>query len=204
MQPPPPDVQDDANELFNQHWQIYHESTHNPSPTPVTLRRRDLDAWSNRGESIKYVVAEKNDGARASVLFGRTNNTKEECYTVLVQRNREMLLLPTKHVDADLFDGTLLDGEWMEDGSFRIFDVVSSKGYSKKKKTFTERLKEADRKLKLARPDGWSWDVKVFWPLSAIGTLQAKIQEGVLGRSDGLIFMPINDPITTGRAENMK
>ena len=204
MESPTLEIQEDANGLFNQLWQIYHESTHNPSPTPVTLRRRDLDAWSNRGEALKYVVAEKNDGARASVLFGRTNNTKEECYTVLIQRNREMVMLPTAYADEDLFDGTLLDGEWMESGAFRIFDVVSSKGYSKKKKTFPERLKEAERIIKLARPDGWSWDVKTFWPLSAVGKLQERIQQGALGRSDGLIFMPINDPITTGRAENMK
>ena len=92
----------------------------------------------------------------------------------------------------------------MESGAFRIFDVVTSKGYSKKKKTFPDRLKEAERIIKLARPDGWSWDVKTFWPLSTVGKLQERIQQGALGRSDGLIFMPVNDPITTGRAENMK
>ena len=45
-------------------------------------------------------------------------------------------------VDADLGEGTLIDGELMPDGSFRIFDAVCVGGYDLKSYPFEERLRD--------------------------------------------------------------
>ena len=116
-------MEDDAKELYNMLWQLPERSSHNPSPNPVTLMRANLAA---PGEW----VAEKNDGERVNLLFGRTEDTEEE-YCFLVRRNRSMVEV---HATApeQAYDGTLLDGEWMGD-RILVFDAVVVAGYSKRR-----------------------------------------------------------------------
>ena len=192
----------DANAFFNELWSINFQATHNPSPTPVTLQRDDLKKDTFK---TSYVVAEKNDGERASLLFARTDDNQGKNYCVLILRNREMIELELVSLDENLFDGTLLDGEWMpSSGHFRIFDALVVMGYDKKSNTFLSRLSDAEKSMASFTPTNWSIDVKKFYPLSNLYQLSQNIQDGKLGKCDGLIFMPLNDAVVTGRATNIK
>ena len=195
-------IKRDANSFFNELWNISFQATHNPSPTPVTLQRDDLKKQDFKST---YVVAEKNDGERASLLFARTDDNQSENYCVLILRNREMIKLDLVTLDENLFDGTLLDGEWMpSEGHFRIFDALVVMGYDKKTKPFLSRLSDAEKSIISFSPTNWSIDIKKFYPLSDLYNLSQRIQNGTLGKCDGLIFMPLRDPVVTGRATNIK
>jgi len=194
-------IQVDANAFFNDLWQIPSHASHNPSPTPVTLRRQDLNAWKK--PYTKHLVTEKSDGERVTLLFGRTDDIKEEPYAVLFRRNRDILYLPVSNVNDELYDGTMLDGEWLGT-HFRIFDVVAVKGFSKKKNPFPERLNDAKVILTEFTPNGWTVDVKTFYAVDQLSVLQSDIDEGKKGKCDGLIFMPVDDAVTMGRAHNIK
>jgi hypothetical protein len=198
---PPHHIRVDADSFFNDLWELPSHATHNPSPTPVTLRRSDLKEWKPPFDT--HLVSEKSDGERVSILFGRTDDFKEESYIILFRRNRETRVLPVSKVSDTLFNGTLLDGEWIGN-HFRIFDVMAIEGFNKKEKPFPERLQCAKQIIKEFAPVGWTIDVKEFVPLHDLSVLQSKIEAGNKGECDGLIFMPVEDSVTTGRAVNIK
>lgn len=194
-------LQRDANEFFNVLWGLKPNATHNPSPTPVTIRKEDLRLWA---QPFAHVVAEKTDGERAALMFARTEYS-EQPYIALIRRNRDISFLEVKHVDDSLYNGTLLDGEWIPSSKhYRIFDTVVYCGFNKKDKPFTERLDVANMALSRIQTRGWTVDAKKFYELSDLTVLQEKINSGVTGTTDGFIFMPKNDPIVTGRATNIK
>jgi len=191
----------DANEFFNALWGLKPTAVHNPSPTPVTIRKEDLSSWT---KPFRHLVAEKTDGERASLLFARTEYS-DEPYVVLIRRNRQLIFVDVGHVNDSLYNGTLLDGEWVDDSKhYRAFDLVVYEGYNKKKKPFTERLETAKEAISHFVPKNWTVDVKPFYELNDLHKLQEQIERGNRGKTDGFIFMPKNDPIVTGRADNIK
>jgi hypothetical protein len=190
----------DANSFFNDLWGLRPDATHNPSPNPTTLLKSDLTTWT----SPKHVVAEKTDGERAALLFARTEDS-DVPYIALIHRNRNVTFLETKHVDSTLYDGTLLDGEWIpEQKHYRIFDTIVYRGYNKKRVGFLERLRLGKLVKDYVVPEAWSMDTKKFYELKDLKTLGHKISTGAMGKTDGLIFMPKDDSVVTGRAANIK
>ena len=186
-------MEDDAKELYNMLWRSQ-RSSHNPSPNPVTLRRANLAAPGDW-------VAEKNDGERVNLLFGRTEDTDEE-YCFLVRRNRTMVQVNATAAPEGTYDGTLLDGEWMGD-RILVFDAVVVAGYSKRKKPFSARLAAARDFLGSVSMEGISVSVKAFVPVREIARLVKDIKAGTKGKCDGLVFMPEKDWVATGRAQNI-
>lgn len=212
--------------LFNSLWGLPVSASHNPSPTPVTLTREDLSSWK---KPWKYVVSEKTDGERATLLLGKRNtwvaktsrstgktyyHNKEtnetswkkpnENYMVLVRRNREIIEMDyNMAVPNDLFDGTMFDGEWIKE-TFVIFDTIAVKGDSVKNESFEERLNVAKELLPSIVTSGWNLHVKKFYDCEDLQTLCAQIKEGKKGKTDGLIFMPKFEAVSTGRSWNMK
>jgi hypothetical protein len=216
----------DKQIFFNQLWGLQPSAAHNPSPTPITLTRENLHGWK---KAQKHVIAEKTDGERGTLLLGRseiwqprvsrssgrtyyynkeTNNTSwekpNEKYIVIVRRNREMIEMDYNlSVPEDLFQGTMFDGEWLQD-TFIIFDTIAVKGKSVKDLPFSERLGAAKRVVQSIVTSGWNMYIKKFYEFSELDALCQQIEDGTKGKTDGLIFMPKMDPVSTGRSTNIK
>ncbi len=200
----------DANQMYNQLWGISSFAKHNPAPTPITLRREDIAILSN------YLVAEKNDGERLMLLIAATEDGVE--YSAGIPRNKcplscQLTVNTTKNEttvrvvdkDIDLYNGTLLDGEWVAGTQeYVVFDAVVAGGYSVRKRSFEERLAFAKSIVQHINTNGWSIRVKDFVPLSKISELNKGIQDGKRGKCDGLVFVNRAAPVTTGRSVHTK
>lgn len=191
----------DAQQLYNELWGKSTDATHFIAPTPVSLERTHLGRLTET-----HLVTEKSDGERHMLLVGIPPGD-DDAYVVLVPRNRRLkhtgtlpgvssqVRLPfSPEVDADLGEGTLLDGELMPDGSFRVFDAVCIGGYDLKTYDFEGRLRLATPAVEcLSRILPCS--VKRFYPVSEA----TKVLNDAKGPCDGLIFMPKACPVRTGR-----
>ena len=197
----------DALHLYNQLWGIAKFARHNPAPNPVTLRRNDLTRLHD------FVVGEKNDGERCLLLFGATQDSDEE-YVVAVNRKKLMMTVAVKVADPkldclehkiDLYDGTLLDGEWVPSKqTFVVFDCVVAGGYSLRKRPLDDRLRAAAQVCACLAPNGFQIEVKTFVPVSQLKTLYRDIESGGKGACDGLIFVDKSAGIGTGRSPQLK
>lgn len=191
----------DAQQLYNELWGKSTDASHFIAPTPVSLERNHLGRLSET-----HLVTEKSDGERHMLLVGVPPG-EDNAYVVLVPRNRRLkrvgmlagdsasVKLPfSPSVDADLGEGTLIDGELMPDGSFRVFDAVCVGGYDLKSYPFEERLRLSAPAV-ACMASVLPCSVKQFHPVSEA----ARVLEEAQGPCDGLIFMPKACPVKTGR-----
>ena len=132
---------------------------------------------------------------------------EDDAYAVLVPRNRSLRHMGTipagssqvrlpfsSEVEADLGEGTLLDGELMPDGSFRVFDAVCIGGYDLKTYHFEERLRLAAPALACLSKI-LPCSMKQFFHVSEA----QRVLSNAVGPCDGLILMPKECPVRTGR-----
>ena len=199
-------MEEDAQELYNCLWEEAEGKRHFIAPTPVSLERRHLGKLQST-----HVVAEKSDGERVMWLLGRREDTGKP-YSVLVRRDRSVTPLHCTLGDTDvvlpvgsyggaknIFDGTLLDGEWMP-GGIIVFDAVVVAGYSLKEMDFKTRLSTASALLPLLAPNlSVNVCVKSFYEVSRAAQVYAEFSRD--GVCDGLILMPKYDGVRKGRHE---
>ena len=199
------DIIEDARTFHNMLWGIGIHCTHIPVPTPVSLMRKHLGAL----EDQSYVVAEKNDGKRKQLLLGSTEDDGKP-YAVFIDRAWNLDV--QQHVEprsaheffkkGDVFDGTLFDGEWMPEvngwPTFVVFDAVAVCGYNMKKKPFMTRLAIARDTINGLEMKGVRLCVKAWHPVSETSTVWQRQKQ-----ADGLVFMPLSDPVQTGRHNRM-
>jgi hypothetical protein len=197
----------DAQQLYNGLWGYASHTSHFIASTPVSLERRHLTDISSQS----HVVGEKNDGERKLLLVGAPENNEELPYIAFVNRARKISLVarcseegisaktqfPNKTHTVDLCDGTLLDGELMPSGTFIVFDCVVAGGYDTKKMPFQDRLRVASSCTK-ALGEYLPCEIKRFYPLEQA----TNVLENPTGPCDGLILMPQEDPVQTGRHDN--
>ena len=207
--PCPDAIVADAQEFYNILWKINPYAKHNPVPKPITVRKANLPSLTS-----DYVVSEKNDGERFCLMVAQT--AEEEMYSVSIDGKRHIATCPmlienpvltVKDRRMNLYNGTLLDGEWIsngDEGEFVVFDCVVAGGFNARKRPFHDRLELAKLIVAAIQPVGWSIRVKTFYPSSYIMELWGKIQKGEMGRCDGLIFVSKILEITTGTTEGTK
>ena len=143
MQPSPfgvdsPIAMEEIRDRIRRSWGFQQRLTHNPSPNPVSLLRKDLPALF----AEEYVAAEKTDGVRYLLVLGRFSGSKRP-FAVLVSRALAMFQLEV-HAPSELFRGSVFDGELVWDDKlarqcFLAFDVVSIAGRSTRRRNFHER-----------------------------------------------------------------
>lgn len=199
----------DAQSLYNSLWGYPIHTKHFIAPTPVSLERKHLGNLLNT-----HLVAEKNDGERCLLLVGFPEIAHEDAYIVFVNRSRALTAVarPADEIHAstyfrssdepqaiELSNGTLLDGELMHDGSFVIFDCVAAGGYDTKSTTsFQDRLRIARDCCKALQPF-LTCRVKRFFPMDQC----TSVLENPSGPADGLVLMPADEVVRTGRHETM-
>lgn len=116
---------------------VYKESTNVKSifgnrggPIPVTLCR-NLTRESVKtlySPDLMYLYTYKSDGLRHLLVLCRTT-VHEQPIAMLVDRSGSgVFILPNVDAPAELYNGTVLDGELVTGGSFLVFDCLSVSG----------------------------------------------------------------------------
>lgn len=203
-------MEDDARRLANQLWGIAPWSRHSPVPTPVSMSREDVPMVL-RG----YLVAAKTDGERCTLVLGAPEGPgAAPGYAFRFDRagratrvrawGARPVRIPGVAEAADLFEGTLLDCEYMADrGELVVLDCVALCGYDAKGlASFPRRLalaalvpthvalaEASGRRLRLVR--------KPFRPVDQIGSIDPT------DRADGVIFMPRDLGVQRGRCASI-
>lgn len=218
--PPGIEIQSEDRRKFVQQtvlsmWECPPSVQHCPVPNPCSLERKDFQVLSGR----EYVVAEKSDGVRYLMLLCRYGQgllgSGREC-AVMIDRKWKCYEVEIA-AGSNYFDGTLLDGElvweWNRrerewDLCFLVFDIVYSEGASTKRLDYGERVTEIENALiespgrvQIDCPPGYrskfSIRKKMIYPSRNMDLLLKSIPQQHHA-NDGLIFMPIEEPVGVG------
>ncbi len=201
-------VEKDAQTLYNELWEVEKRCSHQVAPNPVSLEKYHM----THNLKDTHLVAEKNDGVRCLLLLGRTFDSNEEPYMLQVFRNRNMkeidcvkqekdcsVFVGNKNMDVNLFDGTLVDGEYVEEtGEIILFDAVAIGGYDVKGFNLHSRLNTVKTVASVLPECDFRIRCKKFHPLEKAVEIYEESDN-----ADGLILMPIDSPVRTGRHQNM-
>jgi hypothetical protein len=173
-----------------------------PGPSPVSLERKDIPKLKEG-----YVIAEKSDGVRFVMMFVRIDGIK---LCLIVDRAMTIFLTPFRHIPRVLFQGTIFDGELTVDkqgnSTFVLFDAVIVAGVTVSQLPFAERIVAMQRSLKEFRASSEDPAILRFkrWtPLSSPDAQTTIASAEQLYHADGVILMPIYDPVVYGRHFNM-
>jgi hypothetical protein len=102
--------------------------------------------------------------------------------------NRKMEMFPVNfNVPREFFNGTMLDGEMMSDGSYVVYDAVMIKGKSIKNYSFLKRLYYIHKLIKET-----PFHVKKFYLMK---NFKYFLENATTGYSDGFIFTPLYEPV---------
>ena len=176
-----------------------------PLPTPSSLMRDDFENI----RSNHYLLSEKNDGIRALLVMGIRNDDTNSTFVARISRNGFVEDMQ-EHIDFTPGDeveyGSVLDGEWMEEGGkakFIVFDCITAFGCSVKEVSLSQRLVWAQYVVDRLtyNKEKLTLCVKTFLDPKrneeACRTLLCS--EGKDGLSDGIIIAPENCGVGVGR-----
>lgn len=157
-------------------WRIPGKLTHFPGKQPRPLNRDDLLFLDN------YVVTEKSDGVRFTLLLSRLDNRNA---AILVNRKFSMYQLQVFAPEV-YFKGTVLEGELVEEGEgvlkFLVFDVSSFCGRSVVKWDFLKRYEKINDMC--ASSTDWNKNHVLYKSSNIMGNLQT------LAENDKVVCIP--------------
>lgn len=169
-----------------------------PCTNPCSIMRDQL-----RGLSEKvYKVGEKTDGVRFYLLASfysdprQGDEGQEEEYAVLVNRAGHMYRVDMSG-PADLFAGTLLDGELCvhdDNLTFVVFDAVACNGYTVRHQTHSMRIQTAESVMSAMVTPSLTLTLKTWYPLAEAVNVWMRAKENC----DGLILVPEQRPLEYG------
>jgi hypothetical protein len=173
------------------------ESTYFPGPQPISIERKHFPIL----KKSEYLVCEKTDGVR-HVLCAFMFCDKKVCF--LVNRALDILLV-TVTLPKHAYQGTILDGEFVNQELFMVYDSVFVSGVDVKNENLLKRLESADSVvsgiLKM-KTDPITIKIKTFYNYKNISEFK-KIYKSLTCKTDGVIFTPVNEPIRVGTHETM-
>jgi len=170
----------------------------------ASLERKHLDVVF----SEPYWICEKTHGTRFMLLVMRWKGLK---LVVLIGRNpMDMFVCPIHRVPRAWYDGTLIDGEVIQNEktsawTFIAFDVLTAEGKDLRNLTFSERYNELCKSMFHYEPtpegDKIHLKVKKFYSMMNMGECVAHADRvHAYGfPSDGFIMTPDQDPVVPGR-----
>lgn len=167
-----------------------------PCPQPVSIERKDFDKL----KKYEYFVGVKNDGVRYIMFFTTDKTNRKLC--ILCDRSLNFYTIDIK-ADASIYDGTLFDGELVNDnGSYKfiIYDSVLMCGNRVNKNNFASRLAEIDCCVKTLlspfKTNLITIETKTFYKLDDFLIFLEEYENNKY--KDGVIFMPNNLPVLNG------
>ena len=204
-------------------WKVQENPSRNPCPQPVSLERAHIPTLMKG----KYVVADKSDGTRFSLLLTRVDGRE---MSFLIDRKMSMYQIPVAASKA-FFDGSLFDGElvWSHSAeaqqspcqTFLIFDLVALRG-SDEARNFTllkrlelirnlfdtdgitvnsprhaHALAKAGKIICGGNSHGLSFKPKECFHIDMMDTLLRKLSS-LPYKTDGIVFTPVNCGGVTG------
>jgi hypothetical protein len=210
-----PEMKAEILAQMGQLFDIQRTLTHSPLPNPVPLIREHFDQL----RTVPYCVSEKTDGQRYALFLG-TYRGSQERFSVLVDRENVIYQIEVV-APKEAFQGTLLDGEHVEDreghNKFLVFEVVQWFGEVCTQKPLPARMAHAEAGFspawhpgnnphELARHLASQGFVVVTEPMMMVvpklfrdfkdfGSL---IKERPNHASDGYVFTPLNEPVRHG------
>jgi hypothetical protein len=171
----------------------------------ASLERKHLDQVF----AEPYWVCEKTHGTRFLLLVLRWNGLK---LVVLVGRNpADMYVCPIRRVPRTWYDGTLIDGEVIQNTktgawTFIAFDVITIEGKDMRNSTFSERYNELCTAMFHYEPtpgeDKIALKVKKFYSMWNFKDCVDHARDHVHDYgfpSDGFVMTPERDPVVSGR-----
>ena len=167
-------------------------------PQPSSLLRADLPVLSH----TEYYVAPKHDGVRHLLLMGWCEDTD---YTALITRGGHVTLLPYKSIEGKDHQGTLFDGELMNDHTFVIFDAYAASGYDVKSCDLSDRLKAVEphtaRMQSVAINEGYLLPIPSIkhFEIATSNSVKDAWVTGCQPGSDGIILAPRFQQVKLGR-----
>lgn len=164
-----------------------------PGPQPVSIERKHFPFLKNG----HYLVCEKSDGVRYCMVCKTYGKEKVVC---LINRSLQILLVRIE-ISKNVLQGTVMDGELLEDKRFIVYDCVMFAGQDTKAISFAHRLKYVERFVSgiiKMKTDTIKVKTKVFYPLRDILRYQNEVLVNVDYKTDGFVFTPINAPVKIG------
>lgn len=172
-------------------WGLGPNTTHFPGPQPVSIERKDL----RKLREENYWVCVKSDGLRFLLVFVRIDNRN---YSVLINRKQDMYMLRMCTIGT-AYDGTILDGELVNDGrEFIVYDATIVCGESVVKDPHSVRLDRSMGVVDFIRDSDVNIRTKLFYPVRDMRQYVERITPTVTHGIDGYIFTPENAPVCSG------
>jgi hypothetical protein len=163
-----------------------------PGPQPVSIERKDLSRIKREND---YWVCVKSDGLRFLLVFVRID---DKDYSVLINRKQDMYLLRMQTVGS-AFDGTVLDGELVNDGrEFVVYDTTIVCGRSVIKEPHSVRLEASMGVVDFIRNSDVDIRTKLFFPVRDMKRYVEQITPTITHGMDGYVFTPEDCPVCSG------
>jgi hypothetical protein len=176
---------------------------HFPGPQPVAIELKNLPLKE------EYMVCEKTDGERSILLMLQVNN-KPMCF--MINRKNEFYFMDFSF-KKEVFEGSIFDGELIKTKkektwNYLIHDCMAYNGTSFI--DFSHRLRYACvidfivKRYSNKKEDPVNIKTKLFYKYGpGISKTWDHIQKTTENEIDGLIFTPVDHPITFGRDNSL-
>ena len=165
-------------------------------PQPCSIDKTNLQVLRHHS----YLVCEKNDGVRHCVFFTRTQQTQEP---VVYLVNRHLQFNPISHnpltTNPNLFAGTIIDCELVQNASLVAFDCVAITGTRVAHQSLNKRVQHCKTIALIAKLQDFKIQTKQFVQAKYLRNLM-KVTDST--KNDGFVFTPINQPVLTGTVLN--
>ena len=185
--------------MLQQLWEVPARFRNAPMPMPKSLMRSDIASVVNPDNS--YLVSAKTDGVRMFLLFSWFSD--DDCYAAFIDRAMHVTRIAVDTTVDELYNGTLLDGELCEDGTYVVFDIIAVHGFDMKQTAFRKRLDRLQSCIShftISEP-AHPVLMKEWVPVATSNV--ADLVNNQVVRSDGLIFYPSDEVLYPGTQQRM-
>lgn len=160
-------------------------------PNPVSIERKHLSLLKEN----EYLAGEKTDGTRF-MLFCTMYDDKNVVF--LVNRKLEFFMVPMNLFEG-VYQGTIIDLELVQGATWfvNVFDLVALCGKNLTHEQFQTRFDAAIEFMKMVFPsdsDPFHFKTKAWYRMQDFDQL-VEFTKTVDYKTDGYIFMPVNEPV---------
>ena len=183
--------------FFNTCWGIYKPINFFPGPQPISIERKHIKYV----KSHDYVVCEKTDGTRASLVCVKFNNQKITC---IINRALEINHI-VLNIPDEAYMGTIVDGE-LVGSDFIVYDGICVNGVDIKTDNLVGRLNKIGNfvnEIKYEKESSFIIKLKQFYFFQYMNKFIDDVIPTLTYKIDGFIFTPINECVRIGTHETM-